>query len=172
MFNFRQSLLLNYDLSERWNLTFRDIALYGERDNRYFVAPKQEDSYNYGDEGIDNTLYTTIKFVTNPNVYKYKELNLYSQVLYGTTNLYSDSIFTDLNQQKSEHEGEASALIFGVDWDILEKANLSFEYLSLNPNYTSRNFIRRYYDVSGELYEVYKSYNKARILASEFNIKF
>ncbi|MFQ6043657.1 MAG: NHL repeat-containing protein, partial [Candidatus Poribacteria bacterium] len=122
MFNISQSLLLNYDLSERWNLTFRDTALYGNRDNRYFIAPKQEDSYNYGDEGIDNTFRTNLKFVTNPNVYKYKELNLYSQVLYGTTNLHSDSIFTDLNKQKSRHEGNAKALIFGIDWDIFTKA--------------------------------------------------
>jgi hypothetical protein len=77
-----------------------------------------------------------------------------------------------LNKQKSEHEGEARALIFGIDWDILTKANLSFEYLDLNPNYTSRNFTREYYDVSGDLYEVYRSQNKARILAGELNIKF
>jgi len=172
MFNISQSLLLNYDLSERWNLTFRDTALYGERDNRYSVIPKSEDSYDYGDEGIDNTFQTNLRFVTNPNVYKYKELNLYSQVLYGTTNLHSDARFTDLNKQKSEHEGDARALIFGIDWDILTKANLSFEYLDLNPNYTSRNFTRKYYDVSGDLYEVYRSQNKSRILAGELNIKF
>ncbi|MBM3242823.1 hypothetical protein FJZ31_41715 [Candidatus Poribacteria bacterium] len=172
MFNVSQSLLLNYDLSERWNLRFRDTTIYGERDNRYVVAPKPEDSYNYGDEGIDNTFHTNLKFVTNPNIYKYKELNLYSQVLYGTTNLRSDSIFTDLNKQRSEHEGDARALILGIDWDILTKANLSFEYLDLNPNYTSRNFTREYYDVSGNLYEVYRSQNKARILAGELNIKF
>jgi len=172
MFNISQSLLLNYDLSERWNLTFRDTLLYGNRDNRYFVAPKQEDSYNYGDEGIDNTFHTNLKFVTNPNVYKYKELNLYSQLFYGTTDLHSDAIFTDLNRQKSEHEGNSRALIFGIDWDILTKANLSVEYLDLNPNYTSRNFTREYYDVSGDLYEVYRSQNRARILAGELNIKF
>ena len=172
MFNLRQSLLLNYDLSERWNLTFRDTAIYGERDNEYVVAPKAEDSYNTVDEGIDNTFQTNLKFVTNPNIYKYKELNLYSQVLYGTTDLSRNSIFTDLNLQKSEHEGEARALIFGIDWDILTKANLSFEYLDLNPNYTSRNFTREYYDVSGDLYEVYKSQNKARTLTGELNIKF
>lgn len=172
LFNLRQSLLLNYDLSERWNVTFRDTLSYRERDAQYFVAPKQEDSYNYGDEGTENIFDANLRFITNPNPYRYKELNLYSQLLYGTTNLHRDSIFTELNKEFSRHEGDSKTLILGIDWDVLTRANLAFEYLNLDPNYTSRNFTREYYDVAGNLYQLYRSQNKASIWVGELNIKF
>jgi len=172
IFNISQSFLINYDLSERWNLSFRDTVSYGERDAMNTTFAKLEDSYEYGNQGYDNIFDANLKFVTNPNAYRYKELNLYTQLLYGKTDFQGNAMFTDVNQQKSEQEGKSKGIIFGMDWDILSRANLSVEYLNLDPNYTSRNFTRKYWDVSGDLYEVFKSQNRASILAGELNIKF
>ena len=51
-------------------------------------------------------------------------------------------------------------------------ANLWLRYADLNPAETSRNFIRRFYDVSGDLYEVFGSRNEARQFLGELTIKF
>lgn len=172
IFNVSQSFLLNYDLSERWNLSLRDTVSYGERDALNTTFAKLEDSYEYGNQGYDNIFDANLTFVTNPNAYRYKELNLYTQLLYGKTDFQGNALFPDVNQQKSEQEGKSRGIIFGMDWDILSRANLSVEYLNLDPNYTSRNFTRKYWDVSGDLYEVFRSQNRASILAGELNIKF
>jgi len=172
VFNISQSFLINYDLSERWNLTFQDTVSYGERDAVNILDAKREDSYEYGNEGYDNIFDANLKFVTNPNAYRYKELNLYTQVLYGKTDSHSKAMFTDVNKQEGEGKGDAKGLIFGMDWDILSRANLSVEYLNLDPNYTGSNFTRKYWDISGDLYEVFRSENRASILTGELNIKF
>lgn len=165
-------LMLNYDLSERWNLNLRNTTSYVEHDNRYITPPRLEDSYKDDDQGLSNTFETQLRLVTNPNIYRYKELNLYLQRLDGTAEYGRDALYSDVNLQKSRHEGDAKGLRVGFDWDIFTHTNLSFEYLDQDPDITSHNWTREYYDVSGDLYEVFSSRNRSRRYIGELRISF
>lgn len=166
------SLFWTYNLSERWNLTLADVFTYGEQDERYITPPKEEDSYDFETQALTNTVVANLKFITNPNAYHYKEFNLYAERIDGTTNLYQQALFPELNRQGQEGEGDASSTAFGVNWDILTAVNLWLEYTDLNPAETSRNFVRRYFDASGNLYEVFGSRNRAKQFVGELTVKF
>ena len=166
------AFLWNYNLSERWSLMFADTLSYSELDERYLTPPKVEDSYDLQVKSLTNTLAANLKFITDPNPYRYKELNLYLERIDGTTDLDQEAIFQEVNKQRQDSEGDASAISIGLNWDILSRANLWVEYANLNPADTSRNFVRRYFDVSGDLYEVFGSRNEMKKLAGELTIKF
>ncbi|MCZ6678264.1 MAG: 6-bladed beta-propeller [Candidatus Poribacteria bacterium] len=171
-FRLSNSFLLTYNLSERWNLTFADVLTYVEQDERYITPPKLEDSYDFETQALTNTVAANLKFITNPNPYRYKELNLYAERIDGTTNLNQNAIFQDVNQQAQEGEGDASSFAVGMNWDVLTKVNLWLEYSDLNPAQTSRNFVRRFTDVDGNLFEVFGSRNEAKQFLGELTIKF
>ena len=162
----------NYNLSERWSLMFADTLSYSELDERYLTPPKVEDSYDLQTKSLTNTLAANLKFITDPNPYRYKELNLYLERIDGTSDLDQAAVYQELNKQRQDSEGDASAISVGLNWDILSRANLWVEYANLNPADTSRNFVRRYFDVSGDLYEVFGSRNEMKKLAGELTIKF
>ena len=121
---------------------------------------------------MTNTAVANLKFITNPNAYHYKEFNLYAERIDGTTDLYQQALFPNLNRQAQEGEGEASSTALGMTWDLLTDVNLWLEYTDLNPANTSRNFVRRYFDASGNLYEVFASSNRARQFVGELTLKF
>ena len=166
------SFFWTYNLSENWNLTLADVFTYGEQDERYRTPPKEEDSYDFETQALTNTLVANLKFITNPNAYHYKELNLYAERIDGTTDLYQQALFPELNRQGQEGEGDASSLAVGGNWDIFTDVNLWLEYTDLNPAETSRNFVRRYFDASGNLYETFGSRNRARQFVGELTVKF
>ena len=166
------AFLWNYNLSERWSLMLADTLSYSEMDERYLTPPKVEDSYDLQTKSLTNTLAANLKFITDPNPYRYKELNLYLERIDGTTDLDQAAVFQEVNKQRQDSEGDASAISIGLNWDILSSANLWVEYANLNPADTSRNFVRRYFDVSGDLYEVFGSRNEMKKLAGELTIKF
>ena len=166
------SFFWTYNLSERWNLTLADVFTYGEQDERYITPPKEEDSYDFETQALTNTAVANLKFIINPNAYHYKELNLYAERIDGTTDLYQQALFPDLNRQAQEGEGDASSLAIGGNWDIFTDVNLWLEYTDLNPAETSRNFVRRYFDASGNLYEVFGSRNRAKQFVGELTVKF
>ena len=166
------SFFWTYNLSESWNLTLADVLTYGEQDERYITPPKEEDSYDYETQALTNTVVANLKFITNSNAYHYKEFNLYAERIDGTTDLYQQALFPHLNRQAQEGEGDASSTAFGVNWDVFTDVNLWLEYTDLNPADTSRNFERRYFDASGNLYEVFASRNRARQFVGELTIKF
>ena len=171
-FRLNNAFLWTYDLSERWNLMFADTLNYAEQDERYFTPPKEEDSYDLDTQALTNTFAANVKFITNPNPYRYKELNLYAERIDGTTDLFKEAIFQDRNRERQEDDGDASSLAVGLNWDIFTKVNLWLEYTDLNPANTSRNYIRRFFDVSGDLYEVFGSRNRAKQFLGELSIKF
>jgi hypothetical protein len=166
------SFFWTYNLSERWNLTLADVFTYAEQDERYITPPKEEDSYDFETQALTNTAVANLKFIINPNAYHYKEFNLYAERIDGTTDLYQRSLFPDLNRQAQEGEGDASSLAIGGNWDVFTDVNLWLEYTDLNPAETSRNFVRRYFDASGNLYEVFGSRNQAKQFVGELTIKF
>ena len=166
------SLFWTYNLSERWNLTLADVFTYAEQDERYITPPKEEDSYDFETQALTNTAVANLKFIINPNAYHYKEFNLYAERIDGTTDLYQQSLFPDLNRQAQEGEGDASSLAIGGNWDVFTDVNLWLEYTDLNPAETSRNFVRRYFDASGNLYEVFGSRNQAKQFVGELTVKF
>ena len=161
-----------YSLSERWHLTFLDELTYGEQDERYITPAKVEDSYDFETQALENAFAANLKFITNPNPYHYKELNLSIGRVDGTSDLMQDALFPDLNKQHRVDTGDASSTVVELNWDIWSRANLWLRYADLNPAETSRNFVRRFYDVSGDLYEVFGSRNEARQFIGELTIKF
>ena len=161
-----------YSLSERWHLTFLDELTYGEQDERYITPAKVEDSYDFETQALENAFAANLKFITNPNPYRYKELNLSIGRVDGTSDLMQDALFPDLNKQQRVDTGDASSTVVELNWDIWSRANLWLRYADLNPAETSRNFVRRFYDVSGDLYEVFGSRNEARQFIGELTIKF
>ena len=161
-----------YSLSERWHLTFLDELTYGEQDERYITPAKREDSYDFGTQALENAFAANLKFITNPNPYRYKELNLSIGRVDGTSDLTQDALYPDLNKQRRIDTGDASSTVIELNWDIWSRTNLWLRYADLNPAETSRNFIRRFYDVSGDLYEVFGSRNEARQFLGELTIKF
>ena len=166
------SFFWTYNLSESWNLTLADVFTYGEQDERYITPPKEEDSYDFETQALTNTVVANLKFITNPNAYHYKEFNLYAERIDGTTDLYQQALFPELNRQGQQAEGDASSTAFGMTWDIFTDVNLWLEYTDLNPAETSRNFVRRYFDASGNLYEVFGSRNRAKQFVGELTVKF
>ncbi len=166
------SFFWTYNLSESWNLTLADVFTYNEQDERYITPPKEEDSYDFETQALTNTVVANLKFITNPNAYHYKEFNLYAERNDGTTDLYQQALFPNLNRQGQEGEGDASSTALGVNWDVFTDVNLWLEYTDLNPAETSRNFVRRYFDASGNLYEVFASQNRARQFVGELTVKF
>ena len=161
-----------YSLSERWHVTFLDELTYGEQDERYVTPAKVEDSYDFETQALENAFAANLKFITNPNPYRYKELNLSVGRVDGTSDLMQDALFPDLNKQRRIDTGDANSTVVELNWDIWSRANLWLRYADLNPAETSRNFIRRFYDVSGDLYEVFGSRNEARQFLGELTIKF
>ena len=161
-----------YSLSERWHLTFLDELTYAEQDERYITPAKVEDSYDFGTQALENAFAANLKFITNPNPYRYKELNLSVGRVDGTSDLTQDALYSNLNKQRRVDTGDASSTVVELNWDIGSRTNLWLRYADLNPAETSRNFIRRFYDVSGDLYEVFGSRNQARQFLGELTIKF
>ena len=161
-----------YSLSERWHLTFLDELTYSEQDERYITPAKREDSYDFGTQALENAFAANLKFITNPNPYRYKELNVSVGRVDGTSDLTQDALYSDLNKQRRIDTGDASSTVIELNWDIWSRTNLWLRYADLNPAETSRNFIRRFYDVSGDLYEVFGSRNQARQFLGELTIKF
>ena len=161
-----------YSLSERWHLTFLDEFTYNEQDERYVTPAKVEDSYDFETQALENAFAANLKFITNPNPYRYKELNLSVGRVDGTSDLTQDALFPDLNKQHRVDTGDANSTVVELNWDIWSRTNLWLRYADLNPAETSRNFIRRFYDVSGDLYEVFGSRNEARQFLGELTIKF
>ncbi|MCD6505123.1 hypothetical protein J7M22_00730 [Candidatus Poribacteria bacterium] len=172
IFGADQDLFMRYDISPRLNLSLRDILRYSEQDTRYITPSRLEDSYTTDAHGLDNFFGTNLQWVLNPNPYRYRELNLYLQHIMGSSKGGMDAEFKDVNRQKSEVESEANSYLLGIDWDILRNLNLNLEYIRLNPGQTSRNYTRRYYDVSGDLFEVLRSQNASSIYSGRIRLKF
>jgi len=168
----KQALLVNYDLTEKWNFSLQNIYILSRRESTYETPPKPEDNYDYFDRGWDNTVGLNLKYIANTDPYKYREMNFYSQFLAGANDYHREAIFSNVNLEHSERDGEATGLVLGADLDIHRSMNVSLEYLRLTPGILSRNFRTELYDVSGELYQISESFNKANIVIGELNIKF
>ncbi len=161
-----------YSLSEKWHFSLLDEFTYAEQDERYITPAKVEDSFDFDTQAVENAFVVNLKLITNPNPYRYKELNLSIGRVDGTSDLAQDALFPDLNKQQRIDTGDANSTVIELNWDVWSKTNLWFRYADLNPAETSRNFVRRFYDVSGDLYEVFGSRNQARQFLGELTIKF
>ncbi len=168
----KQALLVNYDMTERWNISLQDTYILSRRNSTYETPPKPEDNYDYINSGWDNTFGLNLKYIATPDLYKYREMNFYSQFLAGSTDYRSEAIFTSVNQQRSEREGDAYGFVFGTDMDIHRNINVSLEYLRLAPGILNRNLRTELYDISGDLYQISRTYNTSNIVIGELNIKF
>ncbi|HGJ65962.1 TPA: hypothetical protein ENS27_11320 [bacterium] len=168
----KQALLVNYDFSEKWNLSLHNKHSIARQESTNETPPKPEDNYKYNNQGWDNDVGMNLKFIANPDPYRYREMNFYSQFLAGQSRYQSDAIFTNVNKQSSNRDGSSRGFVVGADMDIHYNANVSVEYLRLRPDLTSRNITTYLYDVSGDLYQISKSFNSASIIVGELNIKF
>ena len=170
------SLGMIYDVSEKLNFAlFEDVAL-SKMQERYSILSKKEDSHELSTLSFDSTARASVTLITNPNPYSYKEFNLYAVRMDGTTDLLKEGAYPELNKQKETDEGDKHSYGFGLNWDILRKnntnINLGVMYAEDNPAYTSRNFVREYFDVTGDKYQVFASRNKKKSFISSLLIKF
>jgi len=170
--NLRQRLLVNYDISPRWNFLVELEDRYSRRNGTQEYPEKVEDGLNFLDRNFDNDLYVGLRRVLNPNPYRYKEMTLYVQRQDGSSTLNSDALFPQLNRQKSRQEGTSGSTLLGLDWDIARNANFQMQYYIYNPSDTSRNYTRSFYDLQGNLYQVLRTRNQSKVLAAELNLKF
>ena len=171
-FNGRQRLLFNYDLSDRWNVLVENSSIIRNRDGDQVYPERRENSITFEDRNWDNDLYVGVSRVVNPNPYEYKEFNLFAQREDGSSNLDTDALFPEFNRQAGRQSGDSSGTMFGVDWDILRDAHLYLQYQTNNPNDTSRNYTREFFDLEGNLYQVLRTQNKSDVFIGELNIKF
>jgi len=168
----KQALLVNYDLTEKWNVFLQNTHILSRRNSTHETPPKPEDNYDYDNKSWDNTFGLNLKYIANPDPYRYREMNFYSQFLAGSTDYHSEAMFPNVNLQSSEREGDATGIVLGADLDIHRSINVSLEYLRLAPGILSRNLRTELYDISGDLYQISESYNTANIVIGELNIKF
>ena len=170
------SLGMIYNISEKLNFAFFENPTFSKMQERYSILSKKEDSYELGTLSFDNRTEAFITLVTNPNPYKYKEFNLYAVKIDGTTDLLKEGAYPELNKQKETDAGNKHSYGFGLNWDILRKNNTNINfgvgYAEDNPAYTSRNFVREYFDVTGDKYQVFASRNKKRSFKSNLTIRF
>ena len=82
----------------------------------------------------------------------------------------------ELNKQKETDAGNKHSYGFGLNWDLLRKNNTNINfgvmYAEDNPAYNSRNYVREYFDVTGDKYQVFASRNKKKSFMSSLLIKF
>jgi hypothetical protein len=149
-----------------------DAATYSEQDSLYYIPTRAEDATDFNSHSWDNNLVTNLKFITNPNPYNYKELNLYAERKDGYTYKLDKGAYPELNRQKNEDDGVVRSISMGGNWDIFKNVNLWVQYSDFNPAWNSHNMTRRYYDASGDPYMVFASKNKSRTWTSELTIKF
>ncbi|MFC1718603.1 NHL repeat-containing protein [Candidatus Poribacteria bacterium] len=168
----QQALMVNYDLTEKWNFSLQDVYVLSRRESTYETPPKPEDNYEYDDKGWDNNFGLNLKYIADTDPYKYREMNFYSQFLAGATDYHREAIFTNVNQERSDRDGENTGLVLGADLDIHRSMNVSLEYLRLTPGILSRNFRTELYSVSGDLFQISESFNRANVVIGELNIKF
>ncbi|MBM3213825.1 hypothetical protein FJZ36_02785 [Candidatus Poribacteria bacterium] len=168
----REKVLLNYDLSERWNVLVENRTSYSNRQGTNEFPEKAEDSLEFTDRSFDNDLYVGLKRVLNPNPYRYREALVYVQRQDGTSKLDSDGLFPELNLQKGRQDGTSGSTLLGLDLDLLRNANLQLQYYSYSPSDTSRNYTRSFWDLQGNLYQVLRTKNTSKVLTGELNLKF
>ena len=166
------NLFWNYDLSERTNFMLANVTTYSEQDSLYYIPTRAEDASDFDSHSWDNTLVTSLKLITNPNPYNYKELNLYAERKDAYTYKLDKGAYPEINRQRNEDDGIAKSVSLGANWDIFRNVNLWVQYSDFNPAFNSHNMTRRYFDASGDPYMVFASKNKSRTWNGELTIKF
>ena len=170
------SLGMVYDVSEKLNFALFEDSAFSKMQERYSILSKKEDSYELGTLSFDSTARASVTLITNPNPYSYKEFNLYAVRMDGTTDLLKEGAYPELNKQKETDYGNKHSYGFGLNWDLLRKNNTNINfgvmYAEDNPAYNSRNYVREYFDVTGDKYQVFASRNKKKSFMSSLLIKF
>ena len=166
------NLFWNYDLSERSNFMLANVLTYSEQDSLYYIPTRAEDASDFDSHSWGNTLVTSLKLITNPNPYNYKELNLYAERKDAYTYKLDKGAYPEVNRQRNEDDGIAHSISLGANWDILRNINLWVQYSDFNPAFNSHNMTRRYFDAAGDPYMVFASKNKSRTWTGELTIKF
>ena len=166
------NIFWNYDLSERTNFMLANVTTYSEQDSLYYIPTRAEDASDFDSHSWDNTLVTSLKLITNPNPYNYKELNLYAERKDAYTYKLDKGAYPEINRQRNEDDGIAKSVSLGANWDIFRNVNLWVQYSDFNPAFNSHNMTRRYFDASGDPYMVFASKNKSRTWNGELTIKF
>ena len=169
----QQALLVNYDMTEKWNLSLHDTHILANQDIEYRTPPKPEDSYLRDNRSWDNNFGLNLKYIANPDLYRYREMNFYSQLLAGSTDYNRDALYEDLSMEYSRSEGDADGIVVGADVDVHHNLNVSLEFLRLRPGLMDRNFSTKLYEATyGELDQTLRSYNTSNIFVGELSIKF
>ncbi|MFH1612956.1 MAG: NHL repeat-containing protein [bacterium] len=171
--NVKSVISLNYQFSERWNLLSQGKGIYSESLFQDFNQSKPIYDYERKNKATDLVGNMVLKYISNPNIYKYTEAKIYLKTLKGETDYQGKALHSELSKKRISNIGEAQGMLCGVDIDLTPNSNLVLEYVDMKPNDLSRNFKMTSWDVGGENYygrsSLYDSYQKIGV---EFKIKW
>ncbi|MDA1190598.1 MAG: NHL repeat-containing protein [Candidatus Poribacteria bacterium] len=170
--NASSRLVLNYDVTPTFNLVFEEMFSFAGRDGDQDYPERIENAITFEDRNYDNDIYFGIRKITNPNPYRYKEMNLFATYSKGSSRIDTDALRQDLNKQAGRQEGDSSEAGFGLDWDLFRDVNLLLQYNIYDPAETSRNYTRSFFDLEGNLYQVLRTENQSKKVKGELNIRF
>jgi len=155
----QQALSVNYDVTERSRISFKNFSIYSGRDDRDLDFDIPGNDYRMRESGLENSFKVNCRYILNPNPYRYRELNVFGRRLDGFTTYRGRSINKQLNMAKTDRDGDAQALIFGIDFDLTRDSNISLGYSRVSPERTSRNYETYLYDTEGKLYRINRHYD-------------
>ncbi len=171
-FDLKQALSVNYDVTEMSRISLEDFNIYSGRDDKDLDFDRPASDYKMKERGIENSFKIDYRYLLNPNPYRYREINIFGRRLDGLTTYRGRSINEDLNKAKTDRDGDASALIFGIDFDLTRDSNVSLGYSRVSPERTSGNLETYLYDTDGRLYRINRHYDSSSTIVGEFKIKF
>ena len=165
----QQAFSFNYDLSERLNLSFKDMYRYTQRLDEDQDLDKPANDSDIDEDGYDNSFGINLRYVLDPNRFSYREMNLFARRLDGYTTYLRSS---PNSGERADRRGDAQAWLWGSDFDVTRDINLSVGYSRFEPDQARRNYRTYLYDDSGRLYRMDEHFNRRSVLVGELKIKF
>lgn len=165
----QQAFSFNYDFSERLNLSFKDLHQYSQRDDKELDLDKPQNDSAIDEAGYDNSFGINLRYVLDPNLYRYREANLYAKRLDGYTTYERTA---PNSKERSDRQGDASAILVGSDVDLFRDVNVAVGYSRFEPPQAQRNYDTFLYDDLGRLYRVNRHFSRKSVLVGELKIKF
>lgn len=165
----QQAFSFNYDFSERLNLSFKDLYQYSQRDDKELDLDKPQNDSAIDETGYDNSFGINLRYVLDPNLYRYREANLYAKRLDGYTKYERIS---PNSKEQTDRRGDASAILVGGDVDLFRDVNVAVGYSRFEPAQAQRNYDTFLYDDLGRLYRINRHFNRKSVLVVELRVKF
>lgn len=171
--NVKSAISFNYQFTEKWNLLLKGKGIYSESLSQDFNPTKPIYDYERKNKANDIVGDMVLKYISNPNIYKYTEAKIYFKTLKGNTEYQGKALNPELNKKRVSNIGEADGMLCGINIDLTPNSNFVLEYVDMKPNDLSRNFKTTSWDVTGNTYYgIWSFYNTYQKIGAEFKIKW